>query len=106
MCLQTFGKPRDIKDYVEELLKFHGKLELHEKLKNWEVPRFPVDGSTLKQHDCPSGKVMGVVITKLKEIWVKNEFKSTPEELIAHLPKVYEELNIVDGKLVKKPKRV
>lgn len=48
---------------------------------------------------------MGVVINKLKEIWVKNEFKSTSEELVGHLPKIYEELNIVDGKQIKKPKK-
>lgn len=104
MCLQTYGKPRDIKDYVEELLKFNGRLELYEKLKNWEIPRFPVDGSILKQNDCPPGRVMGIVISKLKEIWVHNEFKSTTEELVSHLPKIFEELNIVNGKQIKRPK--
>lgn len=103
--MQTSGKPKDTKNYVEELLKFHGKLELFEKLKDWVVPKFPVDGTILKQHNCPSGRIMGVVINKLKEIWVKNEFKSTSEELVGHLPKIYEELNIVDGKQIKKPKK-
>lgn len=104
MCLQPLGKPRDTKDYVEELLKFQGKWNLHDKLRDWVVPRFPIDGSTLKEHNCPSGKLMGVVINRLREIWVQNEFKSTPEELLAQLPKVLEDLNIVDGKQVKKSK--
>ena len=104
MCLHTIGKPRDIKDYVEELLKFHGKWDMHDSLKNWEVPRFPLDGTTLKQHNCPSGKILGVIINKLKEEWIRNEFKSTADELLSHLPKVFEELNIVDGKQVKKSK--
>lgn len=104
MCLQTSGKSKDIKDYVEELLKFQGKTEFYKKLKNWQVPRFPVDGSMLKQQNCPTGKLMGAVMNKLREQWVRTEFMATPEELIAYLPKVYEELNIVDGKQVKKPK--
>lgn len=104
MCLVTLGKPKEIKDYVEELLKFHGKWELHAKLKSWNVPRFPVDGTTLKANNCPSGKIMGTVLSKLKEEWVKDEFKSTVDELLAHLPKILEELNVVDGKQVKKAK--
>lgn len=104
MCLLTSGKPKDMKIYVEELLKFHGKWDLHEKLFNWQVPRFPVDGTTLKQNNCPSGKIMGLIIAKLREIWVKNEFKSTSDELVAYLPKIFEELNVVDGKQVKKSK--
>lgn len=104
MCLQSLGKPRDIKDYVEELLKFHSKWEMHDKLKEWQVPRFPVNGTTLKAHNCPAGKILGTIIDKLKMEWVRNEFKSTEEELLKHLPKVLEELNIVDGKQVKKPK--
>lgn len=104
MCLQTTGKPRDMKDYVEELLKFHGKLELYKKLKDWEVPKFPVDGTMLKQHNCPTGRLMGTIINKLKEEWVKSEFKHTSKELVALLPNIFQELNIVDGKQVKKPK--
>lgn len=105
MCLQLSGKPRDTKDYVEELLKFHCKWELYTKLKSWDVPRFPVTGKLLIEHNCPDGKVMGVIINKLKAIWVQNEFKPTAEELLAKLPKVLEELNIVDGKQVKKPRK-
>lgn len=102
MCLISSGKPRDIKDYVEELLKFLGKWELHEKLKNWQVPKFPIDGNTLKAHNCPSGKIMGVVLGKLRDIWALNKFDISVDELVKHLPKIYEELNIVDGKQVKK----
>lgn len=103
MCLQTsIGKPKDVKEYVEEFLKFLCKKDLYESLKEWTIPRFPLDGTTLKQHGCPSGKIMGTIFSKLKDIWAKNEFKSTSDELLKELPKVLEELNIVDGKQIKK----
>lgn len=104
MCLVTIGKPKEIKEFVEELLKFHGKWDIYKKLKSWSVPKFPIDGNTLKSKNCPTGKVLGTILNKLKEEWIKNEFKSTKDELLAHLPEILDELNIVDGKQVKKPK--
>lgn len=47
---------------------------------------------------------MGVVMTKLKEYWVEDGFMSSKEDLLEHLPKIFNDLNIVDGKLVKKAK--
>uniref|UniRef100_A0A336M097 CSON009557 protein n=1 Tax=Culicoides sonorensis TaxID=179676 RepID=A0A336M097_CULSO len=104
MCIQTIGKPGDQKNYVLELLKYLGKVELYEKLKVWEIPYFPVNGNLIKEHGCPTGKLIGVVITKLKHIWAANEFKSTQEELLRYLPDILKELNIEDGKVKKKPK--
>lgn len=104
MCLQTIGSPREIKNFVLELLKYHGKFELYKQLKDWDIPKFPVDGASLKDRGCPTGKLMGSVINRLKVIWVKNEFKSSKEELLEQLPAVLLELNIVDGKQIKKPK--
>lgn len=95
-----------MKEYVQELLKFHCKRDLYEKLKAWEIPRFPIDGRTLKENNCPVGRIMGIVLERLKECWVKDEFKSTKEELLLNLPKIYNDLNIVDGKQIKKAKMV
>lgn len=85
-------------------MKYHCKADLYHALKNWEIPRFPVDGNTLKDNGCPSGKIIGVVMSKLKEHWVEEEFKSSKEDLLKHLPKIFDDLNIVDGKLLKKAK--
>lgn len=98
------GKPKDTKDYVLELLKLQCKAELYNKLKTWEIPQFPINGTILKEHACPVGRAMGQVMMKLKEIWTQEEFKSTKEDLLKHLPQIYENLNIIDGKVVKKAK--
>lgn len=105
MCIQTIGKPSDQKQYVEELVKYLGKATLYHKLKTWEIPSFPVNGNVLKEHGCPPGRMIGVVMTKLKQIWALHEFKSTQEELLQNfLPDILKDLNIVDGKVKKKPK--
>ncbi len=98
------GKTKDIKEYVEELLKFHCKEDLYFALKDWTIPTFPVNGTCLKDNGCPSGKIMGIVMNKLKEYWVENNFEASKEKLLVHLPKIFESLNIKDGKLVKKAK--
>lgn len=105
MCLQNImGKTKDVKDYVLELLKYHCKGDFYHALKDWKIPRFPLNGNDLTQNGCPSGKIMGVVMNKLKEVWVENEFRASKEDLIKSLPKIFDDLNIVDGKLVKKAK--
>lgn len=104
MCIQTIGKPSDQRHYVEELLKYLGKVESYEKLKSWEIPYFPVNGNLVKENGCPPGKWIGVVITKLKHMWAANEFKSTQDELMKHLPDILKDLNIEDGKVKKKSK--
>ncbi|XP_063704001.1 CCA tRNA nucleotidyltransferase 1, mitochondrial [Culicoides brevitarsis] len=104
MCIQTIAKPSDQRGYVEELVKYLGKVELYKKLHAWEIPFFPVNGTLLKENGCPPGKWIGIVINKLKQIWAANEFKSTQEELMKHLPEILKELNIEDGQVKKKPK--
>lgn len=104
MCIQSIGKPSDQKYYVEELLKYLGNVEMYEKLKSWQIPYFPVNGNLLKENGCPAGKWIGVVITKLKQVWAANEFKSTQEELLKCLPDILKEMNIEDGHVKKKSK--
>lgn len=106
LCLQpSTGRSKELsKEYVEELLKYQCKSEIYHALKSWQIPKFPIDGNSLKDSGCPSGKVLGVVMNKLREIWVEEEFKTTKEDLMKHLPKIFNDLNIVDGKLVKKVK--
>lgn len=92
MCIQSVGHPKTLKEYAIELLKLHGKWDLMDELKLWQIPRFPLNGSVLKAHNCPGGPKMGYVMNKLKEEWAKGNFESNAEELLAHLPKILEEV--------------
>uniref|UniRef100_A0A7G3AFA6 Putative cca trna nucleotidyltransferase 1 isoform x2 n=2 Tax=Lutzomyia longipalpis TaxID=7200 RepID=A0A7G3AFA6_LUTLO len=92
MCFQTSGKISETRSYIEQLLQYHNKEKLHRTFMEWEVPRFPVSGTQLKDHGCPTGKAMGNVMNALKEIWAQEEFKSTSEELLRHLPDILEKM--------------
>lgn len=104
MCLNTIGKYTDMKSYVEELLKYHNKLDLLNKLKDWNIPRFPVNGSSVRENGCPTGPILGVVMRRLRNIWAEKEFTATSDELLKYLPEILLEVNVVDGKVVKKSK--
>lgn len=104
MCLNTIGKYTDMKSYVEELLKYHNKLDLYNKLKDWTIPKFPLNGSIVRENGGPNGQLLGVVMKKLRNIWADKEFKASSEDLLKYLPEILEELNVVDGKAVKKSK--
>lgn len=101
MCLNTIGKTTDMKLYVLELLKYQHKPTLHEQLKTWGIPKFPLSGDVLKQHGCPPGKIVGTVIARLKIIWAREEFTTTPENLLKYLPQVLNDV-IAEGTHVKK----
>lgn len=81
------------REYIEEFLRYLGKKELYEEFKNWKTPHFQINGNILKEKGCPTGKAIGVVMTKLKTIWADNNFNTSVDELLDnHLPKVLEEI--------------
>lgn len=106
MCLKTIKKYSDTKSCVEELLKYHNKLDLFNELKDWKIPKFPVSGSVLKENVDPTvdGRTLGVIMRKLKDVWEEKEFQPTSEELLKYLPEILEEVSVEDGKVIKKTK--
>lgn len=60
--------------------------------------RFPVSGNMLKQY-VRKGKMMGIVIKELKDIWLDKDFETNAEELLQEVPRIISELE--DKKLEK-----
>lgn len=73
---------------ILELLKYNDQHELLAKLKDWSIPRFPLNGPTLLANGCPPGKDMGIVQTKLRDLWKDSSFALTQDELLKQLPEV------------------
>ncbi|XP_017465939.1 PREDICTED: CCA tRNA nucleotidyltransferase 1, mitochondrial [Rhagoletis zephyria] len=89
LCLQPYAK----REYVEELLKYTNKFNLYHDLKSWKAPRFPLSGSMLKERGLAADKRMGVIMTRLRSIWIDSDFSLSGEELLEqHLQGVIEGL--------------
>lgn len=85
------GKTQGMKELVCELLRYRGAVDLLEEFSKWQPQRFPVSGDMLKPH-VKHGKLMGSVITRLKEEWLDSNFELSGEELLKLVPHILEEL--------------
>ncbi|EFN80080.1 CCA tRNA nucleotidyltransferase 1, mitochondrial isoform X2 [Harpegnathos saltator] len=80
------------REYVKEILKYQGAMELLDEFEKWVIPKFPINGIMLKDL-VPHPKMIGKVITELKKIWINDDFKNTNSELIDHVPCIINRLN-------------
>ncbi|XP_015520219.2 CCA tRNA nucleotidyltransferase 1, mitochondrial [Neodiprion lecontei] len=92
LVIMPKGKNQGIKEFVCELFRYRGDLELLRVFADWQPPRFPVGGDQLRQH-VKGGKLMGLVITRLKERWIDSDFQLDREELLKLVPNIVEEIN-------------
>ncbi|XP_055541912.1 CCA tRNA nucleotidyltransferase 1, mitochondrial isoform X2 [Wyeomyia smithii] len=94
LTLHTIGSAKLKKEYVLELLRYYGKAQLYNQLKEWQVPRFPTKGNTLIEKGAPKGQQLGAVMNELKMIWSAHQFSMSEEKLLEHLPEVLDKLGL------------
>ncbi|XP_026745361.1 CCA tRNA nucleotidyltransferase 1, mitochondrial-like [Trichoplusia ni] len=93
LVLNTKIKQKDAIEYVREVLKYRGDENLLEQFNKWEVPRFPISGKMLKEAGVPPGRMYGPIISKIKEMWIDNEYKQSEAELVKIIPNIIEEFS-------------
>lgn len=89
--LQQTKKYDVLQDYVKELLRYRGAMELLDEFERWVIPKFPVNGSMLMKH-VPKQKMIGSILIELKKIWIDADFKLTDEQLMEHVPSIVSKL--------------
>ncbi|XP_058454185.1 CCA tRNA nucleotidyltransferase 1, mitochondrial [Malaya genurostris] len=94
LTLQTLGSAKLKKEYVLELLRYHGKAYIYQQLNEWQIPRFPIKGNVLIEQGAPGGQKLGLVVNELKMIWSTKQFNMTEQELLEHLPNVLAKLKL------------
>ncbi|XP_043188117.1 CCA tRNA nucleotidyltransferase 1, mitochondrial-like isoform X1 [Amphibalanus amphitrite] len=80
--------------FIVELLRYRGQHQLAAEFDAWEMPRFPVNGATLKEAGVPVGRHMSRVLDRLRQIWIDTDFQPTEQQLKKHVPAVMEELGL------------
>lgn len=75
----------DSKSKVCELLKYQGEDELLSELQRWTVPLFPISGHDLRKMGITSGKEIGAILQKLRDIWKKSRYEMDKDELLSHV---------------------
>ena len=86
------------RDYIEQLIKSNLAVNksLLEEFQSWEVPKCPINGRDLHETNLiPRGKLIGVCLNKLTEIWIDSDFKIDKDQLLnVELPKIGENLRM------------
>ena len=85
-------KPSDVRQYIEEVMKYRGETELLTEWLQWKPPLFPIGGKDLKEQGCPPGKIYSLLLDVLKNRWKESDFTMTRDELLVLLPSVMEDV--------------
>lgn len=72
-------------NYFFEFLKYKGDVQAMKYFTNFRIPRFPVSGSAVKEKTGLKGKVIGVIINSLVEMWKESRYTLTESELLNKL---------------------
>ncbi|XP_047114688.1 CCA tRNA nucleotidyltransferase 1, mitochondrial [Schistocerca piceifrons] len=94
LVINSKYKAPDCRDYAREVLKYRGDHQLLAEFDSWELPRFPLNGNMLREKGVPGGKITGLVMKQLKEIWIESDFNMSPEDLLAQIPAIANTLGI------------
>ncbi|KMQ89282.1 trna-nucleotidyltransferase mitochondrial, partial [Lasius niger] len=79
------------REYVREVLRYRGAMELLDELEQWKIPKFPINGIVMRER-VQNIKMIGQVLIMLKQIWTDEDFKLTSEQLLEHVPSILSEL--------------
>lgn len=104
VLLQQTKRYDVLQEYVRELLRYRGAMQLLDEFERWAIPRFPVTGSMLMKH-VPTQKVIGRVLNELKRMWIDANFELTGEQLMEHVPSIVSELEEKHQTLEKERKK-
>ncbi|XP_026760603.2 CCA tRNA nucleotidyltransferase 1, mitochondrial isoform X2 [Galleria mellonella] len=91
LVLNSKIKQKDSYEYVREVLKYRGEESLLEQFNKWEIPRFPINGKILKVNNVAPGKNYSTILSRLKDIWIENEYKQSVEDLVKFIPDIIKE---------------
>ena len=97
-------KQENTRLFLEQVLKYRGDTELLQEFLDWTIPRFGVTGNHLKEAGCPSGRIMSVVLSALKDRWKQSDFTVTAEDLISQIPSVMDTIDVKQMQELSSPK--
>eukprot|EP00090_Calanus_glacialis_P011086 TRINITY_DN19564_c0_g1_i1.p1 TRINITY_DN19564_c0_g1~~TRINITY_DN19564_c0_g1_i1.p1 ORF type:complete len:427 (-),score=146.80 TRINITY_DN19564_c0_g1_i1:75-1355(-) len=93
MAVDSKAKVQDTRLFIDQVLKYRGNMDLAKEFSTWEMPRFAVTGNHLKEAGCPPGRIMSLILGKLKETWKESDFEISLEELMKQIPKVLDSID-------------
>ena len=104
LMLQTKFKVSDVREWCMEVLMYNGQFDLAKEFEKWEMPKFPIKGTDLKDHVTQS-KQIAQLVKKLKDHWAEENYQTSTEELIGLVPKFLEEIGVETAPTAQRKKK-
>lgn len=79
---RMLADPKIRKEHVFALAESRGRKDLVQKLRTWQPPEFPVNGSDLIKAGMKQGPEMGRTLAQLRNKWEESGFKLTRQDLL------------------------
>jgi len=90
--LQNQSQQNVWKSYVEQLLIYRNERIILEEFENWKPLKFPITGHMIKSRGVLNGKNIGIILRKLVEYWVDDNYNMDVEKLLNLIPKLEKEI--------------
>lgn len=98
LLIHCKGNADNMRSYICELLNCKQRYGHAKEVEKMKIPRFPISGYELKRH-VKREKMIGVIMRKLKDIWLDKNFEISMEQLLEHVPRIVGELENTDEKV-------
>ncbi|KAK2704493.1 hypothetical protein QYM36_016777 [Artemia franciscana] len=85
--------PKDVKTYIEELIKYEAKVLRFKECSKWEPPKFPVKGGLLKENGFPGRKIILDIMVKLKDKRIDTDSNIIAYDLLRMTPDILGEIS-------------
>lgn len=72
-------------EYIQELCAKYSRMNICKKLRNWEIPTFPVTGQDLIALGVKPGPKFGEILTDLKNKWKTSNFTLDKIQLLSYI---------------------
>jgi len=79
---RMLADPKIRNEHVFALADSRGRKDLSQKLKSWQPPEFPVNGSDLIAAGVEPGPNMGRMLAQLRNVWEESGFKLNKDQLL------------------------
>ncbi|XP_078035290.1 CCA tRNA nucleotidyltransferase 1, mitochondrial isoform X2 [Augochlora pura] len=91
MLVHWKGNTKNCKAFICELFKCKLLFNNAAEFEKVVIPRFPITGHMLKEQ-IKKGKIIGIVIKELKDIWLDTNFEINTEKLLQEVPRIVSEI--------------
>jgi len=82
ILVSSYRKDKNTLQSFFEFIKYSGNIHVMKYFENYQIPKFPINGTLLKKETSLKGRALGEMMNKLFELWQHSRYQLTCEQLL------------------------